>query len=535
MTWKRLLTFMLVFALATGMITGTNILASPSSCNWGLSANGHEATVTVTLTDMGLEFGAIEGWQAALYGKAEAGTETTCRFTEWITAENGEVTFVLPDDLTEGDSAPWDIPNDTYVRVRSGPEEYPTFDMVSDPFTLSSGHYMVHIDIDSVNEFMENNNVLMVEHESATVTVHLMDLGGEFGAPGPWEASLYAGAEPGQETSGRFTEWMPVQDGAVVFVLPDDVLEGEEAPWDEEAYVRVRSVGEDAYPTFDLVGRPFILTDGAEVMSHVTISRMAVETDEATVTVTLTDMGLEFGAIVGWEASLYVGAEIGAETSGRFTDWVTVDNDQVTFTLPQDVLENQEAPWNVPDDTYVRVRSGPEEYPTFDLVSVPFTLTSGHHEVHFVIDSMNEFYNNEMLMVEHESGIVMVHLMDMGGEFGAPGLWEASLYAGAEPGQETDGRFTEWMPVQNGDVVFVLPDDVLEGEEAPWGDEVYVRVRSVGEDAYPTFDLVGRPFVLTDSQEVHTTIILQRGLVEPPIEEPLVFYFPLVFQLGEHP
>jgi hypothetical protein len=256
---------------------------------------------------------------------------------------------------------------------------------------------------------------------------------------------------------------------------------------------------------------------------------------EATVTITLADMGLEFGAIEGWQASLYAGAEIGAETSGRFTAWVAVDNDQVTFTLPQDVLENQEAPWDVPDDTYVRVRSGPEEYPTFDLVSDPFTLSSGHYAVHFDIDSVNEFMgHNETLAAAHETATVTVHLMDMGGEFGAPGLWEASLYAGAEPGQETSGRFTDWMPVQNGDVVFVLPDDVREGDEAPWGDEIYVRVRSVGEDAYPTFDLVGRPFILTDGQEVHTTIILQRGVVEP-IEEPLMFYFPLVLQLAEHP
>ena len=534
MTWKRLCALLLVLTLTAGMIAGPNTLASPLVFDGIVMASSHEATVTITLSDMGLEFGAIEGWEASLYAGAEIGDETGGRFTDWVTVDNGAVTFMVPGDVREGREAPWGVPDDTYVRVRSGSEEYPTFDLVSDPFTLGSGHYAVHIDIDSVNEFMGNNEALAVAHETATVTVHLVDLGGEFGAPGPWEASLYAGAEPGQETGGRFTDWMPVQDGAVVFELPDDVREGDEAPWGDEAYVRVRSVGEDAYPTFDLVGRPFILSDGAQVISHVQISRMAVEAD-AMVTITLTDMGLEFGAIEGWEASLYAGAEIGDETGGRFTDWVTVDNGAVTFMLPGDVREGREAPWGVPYDTYVRVRSGTDEYPTFDLVSDPFTLTSGYHEIPFVIDSINEFYNNEMLMAQHESGIVMVHLMDLSGEFGAPGPWEASLYAGAEPGQETSGRFTDWMPVQDGAVLFELPDDVREGNEAPWGDEIYVRVRSVGEDVYPTFDLVGRPFVLTDGQEVHTTIILQRGAVEPPIEEPLVFYFPLMFQLGEHP
>ena len=520
MSWtRRLIAVLFGIALITSlMYVGSPSLASPMSNNDAIPPMevnaGHGAQVTIVLEDLGLDFGTIENWEASLYAGAEIGEETSGRFTEWKAAVDGQVVFLLPDEVREGDEAPWNVPNDTYVRIReTGEDAYPTFDMVSDPFTLDHGHMFVRFGIDGTIETA--SMVPPPTEQLAEVTVMLQDWGGDFGAPGLWEASLYAGAVPGEETSGRFTEWVEVQDGMVVFALPNDVREGDEAPWDAEAYVRVRTVDENGtYPQFDLVGRPFILTGGLEITSTLHIHRRVLAAD-AIVTVTLHDMGLEFGAIENWEASLYAGAEVGEETSGRFTEWKPAVNGQVVFLLPGEVREGDEAPWDVANDTYVRIRTtGEETYPTFDLVSDAFTLTEGHHVVPFVIDSINEIGDNDLMSVDQATQITVM-LQDRGGEFGAPGLWEASLYAGAVPGEETSGRFTEWVVVENETVVFTLPDDVREGDEAPWGDDVYVRMRTVDEnDSYPEFDLVGRPFTLMQGVDVTSTIILQRGMVD---------------------
>jgi hypothetical protein len=248
----------------------------------------------------------------------------------------------------------------------------------------------------------------------------------------------------------------------------------------------------------------------------------------ATITISLADMGLEFGAITDWEASLYAGAVMGEETSGRFTAWVTATGGSVTFTLPDDVNEGAEAPWNVPDDTYVRIRSGSDLYPSFDLVSDPFTLVHADFLVRFAIRSVNVVTESGSgPLAGHETAVVTAHLTDWGGDFGAPGLWEASLYAGAIAGEETSGRFTAWVQVPDpeGSVVFNLPDDVLEGSEAPWGEEAYVRIRHVGADVYPTFDLVGQPFILLDGSNVHTSIIWQRDVVQQ-----YVIFLPLIMR-----
>lgn len=241
---------------------------------------------------------------------------------------------------------------------------------------------------------------------------------------------------------------------------------------------------------------------------------VAAPLEQATVSVTLSDMGLEFGAITVWEASLYRDATPGNETGGRFTAWIAHSNGVVTFNLPADILAGQTAPWGVPDDTYVRVRAAGEGvYPTFDLVSDPFTLTSDSFAVHFAIESVNE----AMPPVESETATVMARLVDTGGAFGAPGMWEASLYRNATPGNETGGRFTAWVPAMDGVVTFNLPDDISAGQTAPWDvpDDTYIRVRSVGAGAYPTFDLVGRPFTLTDGLILTSSIVLIREPVPP--------------------
>ena len=498
----RFPTVLLVLLLTASLV----IAASPAAASSPEAPDTQQATVTVTLADMGLEFGAITVWQASLYAGAVIGDETNGRFTAWVDSVDGVVTFNLPVDISAGQTAPWDVPDDTYVRVRAtGAGVYPTFDFVSDPFTLASGDFAVHFVIDSMNEAMP-----AAENETAMVMVRLHDMGGAFGAPGPWEASLYGGAVPGNETGGRFTAWVPAQDGLVTFNLPADVSAGNQAPWGEEIYIRVRSVGANAYPTFDVVGRPFMLTDGLQITSSIMLSRVATET-AAGVIVLLSDLGLEFGAINGWQASLYAGAEIGNETGGRFTAWVNVVDGVVTFDLPADISAGQSAPWGVPDDTYVRVRSGAGAYPTFDMVSDPFTLVNSDFLVQFDINGVNE----AMPPAESQMAVVMAQLHDLGGAFGAPGPWEASLYGGAVPGNETGGRFTAWFPAQDGMVTFNLPNDVSAGNQAPWGEEIYIRVRSVGAGVYPTFDLVGRPFRLTSGLHMASSIVLSRQLVEP--------------------
>ncbi|MDP3487571.1 MAG: hypothetical protein Q8S19_06530 [Bacillota bacterium] len=93
----------------------------------------------------------------------------------------------------------------------------------------------------------------------AVITVAFSGVTESFGTTNQWEASLYKGAVPGQETEGRFTEWKEAQNATVRVTLPDDVRPGLEAPWDEprNTYVRIRTL--NGYPTFDFVGRPFTL------------------------------------------------------------------------------------------------------------------------------------------------------------------------------------------------------------------------------------------------------------------------------------
>ena len=459
-----------------------------------------EAKITVTVSDLGLEFGSIDNWEASLYAGAIIGEETGGRFTDWIAADNGAVVFSLPHQIREGSEAPWGIPNDTYVRIRHvGENAYPTFDMVGDPFTLDYQEYMVHFEINGEN----------FATEKASISVTLSDLGLEFGAIDNWEASIYAGAEIGEETGGRFTDWKEAENGVVKFHLPDEIREGREAPWGvpNDTYVRIRHVGDGVYPTFDMVGDPFTL-EYQNYIVHFDIEGVNEDVDEnASISVTLTDLGLEFGAIENWEASLYAGAEIGEETGGRFTDWKEAVNGVVRFDLPNEVREGREAPWNVTDDTYVRIRHvGDDVYPTFDMVSDAFTLEYNNYAVEFVLEGENESTEND------NGTMVVAHLQDKGGEFGTPGDWEASLYAGAVAGEETGGRFTDWVAVDNNTVAFNLPDDVRDGSEAPWDEDAYIRVRPVDRaEGYPQYDFVGLPFTLTEGQKIDSYLHLTRS------------------------
>lgn len=110
-----------------------------------------------------------------------------------------------------------------------------------------------------VRRYTSNGN----NGQRATVTITFRGLTGNLGVTRRWEAALYKGAIPGQETEGRFTPWKPLANGAVHFRLPADILEGETAPWGmtRNTYVRIRTT--NGYPTFDFVSRPFTLREGA--------------------------------------------------------------------------------------------------------------------------------------------------------------------------------------------------------------------------------------------------------------------------------
>lgn len=100
-------------------------------------------------------------------------------------------------------------------------------------------------------------------HSYATLTLAGPAAEG-FASLGGWEASLYVGAEEGAETSGRITDWVGAEDGAVRFSLPDDLREGRDMPEGADVYFRLRSTGDD-YPGFDMVSPAFEMTEGGEV------------------------------------------------------------------------------------------------------------------------------------------------------------------------------------------------------------------------------------------------------------------------------
>ncbi|WP_350342890.1 hypothetical protein PRVXT_002158 [Proteinivorax tanatarense] len=98
-------------------------------------------------------------------------------------------------------------------------------------------------------------------------------------------------------------------------------------------------------------------------------------------------------------------------------------------------------------------------------------------------------------------GTIVTITLDIGtNEFGSTEDWEASLYEGAVPQEETDGRFTDWVQAVNNRVTFRLPQDVREGFEIPWNepDNTYVRLRTT--EGYPTFDIVTEPFTLQQNR-----------------------------------
>ncbi len=208
-----------------------------------------------------------------------------------------------------------------------------------------------------------------------------------------------------------------------------------------------------------------------------------------------------FGETVEWEASLYQGAIVGEETSGRFTDWKPVnETNEVVFSVPEEVQQGSFAPFGKVNGAYIRVRTvDTASYPQLDMVSNPFTLTEGmHHQVHVWLDTEAIFFEDEDQYKENAKVLIVLFTGING--FGETGEWEASLYKGATTGDETSGRFTDWKPVDiSGGVEFDLLNEAFSHDEIPWDDpaNTYLRIRTIGNDAFPQFDLVTHPFTLS--------------------------------------
>ncbi|MBF8436239.1 hypothetical protein I0Q91_04035 [Halanaerobiaceae bacterium Z-7014] len=255
--------------------------------------------------------------------------------------------------------------------------------------------------------------------------------------------------------------------------------------------------------------RLIILMAVIMVFAFVPIANTNYAEDISDVTISLNMAEDEFGQVEMWEASLYEGAVAGEETAGRFTEWKPIDNEYIQFELPGEVREGDEVPWNVEMDTYVRLRSMDDQYPEFDFVSAPFTL--GEDESIDVALNLNTEVN---VVDDQDEGEALVSLILFTGtnEFGHTEDWEASLYAGAEAGEETAGRFTEWKPAdEGGHLAFEIPEEVRDGDEAPWDAEydTYLRIRSTDDDAYPQFDIVTEPFTLEETHNYSISVTLE--------------------------
>ncbi|ACB84282.1 LysM peptidoglycan-binding domain-containing protein [Natranaerobius thermophilus] len=89
-------------------------------------------------------------------------------------------------------------------------------------------------------------------------------------------------------------------------------------------------------------------------------------------------------------------------------------------------------------------------------------------------------------------------------KFGYTGKWEAALYKGAIPAEETEGRFTEWKQADKNIVTFELPEEVRKSFEVPFSipEDTYVRIRTLGNDVFPVFDLVTEPFTLVRNKKI---------------------------------
>lgn len=198
------------------------------------------------------------------------------------------------------------------------------------------------------------------------------------------------------------------------------------------------------------------------------------------------------------------------------TRWVLSSTQSAVFALPMDWQDEEAAAWN--QQVYLRIRSVEAAYPAFDLLSTPFVLAEMDYEFTFRLDTRNEIY-------EAEGSQVSVHLYDLGGQFGALQNVEASLFSGENPGTDLDAQLTGWMALENGTALISLPEDLSEGQTAPWNEQVYVRLRT-GEGETYTFDVASQPFTLIEDAGVRSSVIILRGPLD--LEQNETLFLPLL-------
>ncbi len=194
--------------------------------------------------------------------------------------------------------------------------------------------------------------------------------------PFTFEAALYTGTEPGEETTGRLTQWVADVENTVNIRLPLHTLEDETLPWDaeDEVYIRVRATDVswmNPYPAFDMVSESFTLEErlytASWVIEH---DQTTVEADRTQVEIELVYQDFTFDVIGPWEASLY--ARLPDEPDICYTVFKESVGGTATINLPEDVEPGEEMRWNV--DNYPHVRTLEDVYPYVELAGSLFVL-----------------------------------------------------------------------------------------------------------------------------------------------------------------
>jgi LysM repeat protein len=215
-----------------------------------------------------------------------------------------------------------------------------------------------------------------VEERRAHIRVTISEENVNIDRPFTFEAALYTGTEPGEETSGRLTQWVVDVGNTVNIRLPLHTLEGEALPWDaeDEVYVRVRATDVswiNPYPAFDMVSESFTLEDNLYTVSWVIEhEETTVAADRSQVEIILEYNDFTFDVIGPWEASLY--ARLPAEPDVCYTVFKDSVGGTATINLPEDVEPGEVMRWNVNNYAHVRTLDG--VYPYVELAGSQWLL-----------------------------------------------------------------------------------------------------------------------------------------------------------------
>ena len=211
----------------------------------------------------------------------------------------------------------------------------------------------------------------------AHVVVTVAEVGLNIVRPFTFEAALYAGPEPGQETEGRLTQWVADIGGTVNLRLPQHALPGATLPWGEEGevYVRLRTTNVtplNPYPAFDMVGEAFTLEDRLYTVAFTMTHReTTVPAERAAVELVLEMQGESFDLVGPWELSLYARHADGSPDE-CYTEFKPSIDGVATTYLPEDVEEGEQMRWNAIHYAHMRTVAG--LYPYIELAGSHFIL-----------------------------------------------------------------------------------------------------------------------------------------------------------------